>query len=121
VVNTISGTLTPVSTATGVAGRPVRTGVYTYPTAVGLTPSGATAVVIGTYAGRATLVSTRTGKVTAGSRSASTRSPSPSPGDRPGSGRRRRFQARRPARVTPALTAFVRPCPGVRFRHRRPC
>jgi DNA-binding beta-propeller fold protein YncE len=64
VVNTISGTLTPVSTATGVAGRPVRTGIYTYPTAVGLTPSGATAVVIGTYAGRATLVSTRTGKVT---------------------------------------------------------
>lgn len=65
VVNTISGTLTPVSTATGVAGRPVRTGVYTYPTAIELTPSGATAVVIGTYVGRATLVSTRTGKVTA--------------------------------------------------------
>jgi hypothetical protein len=29
------------------------------------TASGATAVVVGTYAGRATLVSTRTGKVTA--------------------------------------------------------
>jgi hypothetical protein len=65
VVNTISGTLTPVSTGTGVADRPIRIGIYTYPTAVGLTPSGATAVVIGTYAGRATLVSTRTGKVTA--------------------------------------------------------
>jgi DNA-binding beta-propeller fold protein YncE len=65
VVSTISGTLTPVSTATSVAGRPIRTGIYTYPTAVELTSSGATAVVIGTYAGRATLVSTRTGKVTA--------------------------------------------------------
>jgi hypothetical protein len=65
VVNTISGTLTPVSTATGVAGRLVRTGIYTYPTVIELTPSSATAVVIGTYAGRATLVSTRTGKVTA--------------------------------------------------------
>jgi hypothetical protein len=65
VVNTISGTLTPVSTATGVAGHPIRTGIYTYPTAVGLTPSGATAVVVGTYAGRATLVSTRSRKVIA--------------------------------------------------------
>ena len=63
VVNTISGTLTPVSTATG--GRPIRTGIYTYPTAIEFSPSGATAVVIGTYAGRATLVNTRTGKVTA--------------------------------------------------------
>src|SRR5256885_14897250 len=65
VVNTISGTLTPVSTATGVAGRPVRTGIYTYPTVIELTPSGATAGGIGTYPGRATPVSTRTGKGTA--------------------------------------------------------
>jgi hypothetical protein len=65
VVNTVSGTLTPVSTATGQASSAIKVGIYTYPTAIALTRSGATAVVVGTYAGRATLVSTRTGQVTA--------------------------------------------------------
>jgi YVTN family beta-propeller protein len=63
VVNTISGTLTPVSTRTARAHKPIGVGVFTYPTTLAL--SGNTAVVIGTYAGRVTLVNTRTRHVTA--------------------------------------------------------
>jgi DNA-binding beta-propeller fold protein YncE len=58
VVNTISGTLTPLSVRTGRAGPPISVGTYAYPTAIALT--GHTAVVAGTYAGRAALVDLRT-------------------------------------------------------------
>ncbi len=60
VVNSISGTVTPVSTATGRAGRVIPIGVYSYPTAITLVPSGTTAVVVSPYAGQVTLISTTT-------------------------------------------------------------
>ncbi len=60
VVNSISGTVTPVSTATGRAGRVIPIGVYSYPTAITLAPSGTTAVVVSPYAGQVTLISTTT-------------------------------------------------------------
>jgi DNA-binding beta-propeller fold protein YncE len=60
VVNTISGTVTPVSTATGRPARPIPVGIYSYPTAITLPPSGSTSVVVGTYAGQVALVNTRT-------------------------------------------------------------
>ena len=59
-VNTISGTVTPVSTATGRPGHPIRVGIYSYPTAITVPPSGHTSVVVGTYTGRVALVNTRT-------------------------------------------------------------
>jgi YVTN family beta-propeller protein len=62
VVNTISGTVTPVNTRDGRAGRPIRVGTYTYPLAMTFAPSGTTAVVIGAYAGKITLVNTQTRK-----------------------------------------------------------
>jgi YVTN family beta-propeller protein len=58
VVNTISGTLTPVSVATGRSGRPITIGLYSYPTDIELAPSGPTAVVLSPYAGQVTLVNT---------------------------------------------------------------
>jgi YVTN family beta-propeller protein len=60
VVNTISGTITPVNIATGRAGTPISVGTYAYPTQVIPAPSGRTAVVLGTYAGTVRLVDTRT-------------------------------------------------------------
>jgi len=60
VVNTISGTLTPVDIGTGRAGRPISVGLYSYPTAIELAPAGALAVVIDTYGDQVTLVSTST-------------------------------------------------------------
>jgi len=60
VVNTISGTITPVAVATDRAGRPVSVGLYSYPTAIELAPSGSTAVVVDTYGDQITLVNTRT-------------------------------------------------------------
>jgi len=62
VVNTISGTITPVAVASGRAGRPVSVGLYSYPTAIELAPSGTTAVVIDSYGGQVTLVNVRTGR-----------------------------------------------------------
>ena len=59
-VNTISGTVTPVSTTTGQPARPIRVGLYSYPTAITLAPSGHLGVVVGTYAGRVALINTRT-------------------------------------------------------------
>ena len=56
VVSTISGTLTPVSTSTGQAGRPVSVGTYGYPTAIAVTSSGRTAVVLDTYSGQVAIV-----------------------------------------------------------------
>ena len=73
-VNTISGTVTPVSTTTGVAGRPIPVGLYNYPTAMVLPPpgtSGTTSVVVEPYAGQVSLIDTATGhriaQVTVGS------------------------------------------------------
>ena len=59
-VNTISGTLTPIATASGRRGRPVSVGLYSYPTTIGLAPGGKTAVVLDTYGGQVSLVNTRT-------------------------------------------------------------
>jgi YVTN family beta-propeller protein len=47
------------------AGEPIPAGVCTYPTAITLAPSGHTAIVVGSYAGKVTLVDTRTRKATA--------------------------------------------------------
>ncbi|HTX85624.1 MAG TPA: hypothetical protein VME44_25850 [Streptosporangiaceae bacterium] len=67
-MNTISGTLTPVSVAngaieagrTGRTGRPISVGLYSYPTAIELAPTGALAVVIDSYGDQVTLVNTST-------------------------------------------------------------
>lgn len=48
-----------VSTATGARGKPIPVGVHSYPTAITLDHSGATAVVLDTYGGQVSLVSTR--------------------------------------------------------------
>ena len=58
VVNTISGTLTPISLASGQTGKPVSVGIYSYPTAIVLAPTGSTAVVVDSYGGQVTLVNT---------------------------------------------------------------
>jgi YVTN family beta-propeller protein len=58
VVNTISGTLTPITLASGQAGKPVSVGLYSYPTAITLAPAGSTAVVVDTYGDQVTLVNT---------------------------------------------------------------
>ena len=57
--------MTPVSIRTGHAGAPIPAGVYTYPTAITLAPSGHTAIVVGSYAGKVTLIDTRTRRATA--------------------------------------------------------
>jgi YVTN family beta-propeller protein len=61
VVNSISGTVTPLSTATGRAGSALSVGLYSYPTDVAV--SGSTAVVIDSYAGQISLIDTGTGHV----------------------------------------------------------
>jgi YVTN family beta-propeller protein len=58
VVNTISGTLTPITLASAEAGKPVSVGLYSYPTAITLAPAGTTAVVVDTYGDQVTLVNT---------------------------------------------------------------
>ncbi len=58
VVSTIAGTVTPFSTHTGRLGKPISVGVYSYPTSITFTPGGTTAVVLGTYAGKVSLVNT---------------------------------------------------------------
>ncbi|HEX2820723.1 MAG TPA: hypothetical protein VHO07_11225 [Streptosporangiaceae bacterium] len=58
VVNSISGTLTPVAAASGHAGSPISVGLYSYPTVLDVT--GSTAVVVDPYAGQISLVNTRT-------------------------------------------------------------
>ena len=60
VVNTISGTLTPIHTGTGRAGRAIPVGQYTYPLGVSFGAGRAPAVVLDTYSGQVTLVDTRT-------------------------------------------------------------
>jgi YVTN family beta-propeller protein len=64
VVNTISGTVTPVSTKTGRAGPAIPVGIYSYPTAIALAPSG-TAVVVSTCSGQVRLLDTHTRHVMA--------------------------------------------------------
>ena len=55
-MNTISGTLTPISG--GRAGRPISVGRYTYPLDVAFGPGRMPAVVLDTYSGQVTLVDT---------------------------------------------------------------
>ena len=59
-VSTIAGTVTPISTRTGRAGKPVSVGVYSCPTSITFAPGSATAVVLNTYAGTVSLVNART-------------------------------------------------------------
>ena len=58
VVNTIDGTVTPVDTRTGHAGRPLSVGLYSYPTAIAI--AGSLAVVIDTYGGQVSLINLAT-------------------------------------------------------------
>jgi hypothetical protein len=60
-VNVISGTLTPASA--GRAGAAMSVGLHDYPTAMSFERSGATALVVDTYAGQVTPVNTVTGHV----------------------------------------------------------
>jgi YVTN family beta-propeller protein len=57
-VNAISGTVTPVSTTTGRAGRALSVGAYSYPTTLAF--AGSVAVVLDTYAGQVSVIDTRT-------------------------------------------------------------
>ncbi len=57
VVNTISGTLTPISG--GRTRRPISVGQYTYPLGIAFGPGHAPAVVLDTYSGHVTVVDTR--------------------------------------------------------------
>jgi hyaluronoglucosaminidase len=59
--NSISGTVTPLATASGRAGPPISVGLYSYPTALAVT--GSTAVVLDTHAGQVSLINTRTRQV----------------------------------------------------------
>ena len=61
-VNGDTDTVTPISTATGRAGRAISLGLYDYPLAVDLGPAD-DALVLDTYAGQVTPVSTVTGHV----------------------------------------------------------
>jgi len=65
VVSTVSGTVTPISMATGTAATPISVGVYSYPTVIELAPAGSTGVVVDTYGDQVTLVSTSSRKVIA--------------------------------------------------------
>ena len=60
VVSTITGTVTPINTASGRAGQPISVGTYSYPTSITVAPGGRTAVVLGTYDGTVRLLDTRT-------------------------------------------------------------
>ncbi len=57
-VNTIDGTVTPVGTRAGRAGRPLSVGLYSYPTAIAI--AGSLAVVLDTYAGQVSLINLTT-------------------------------------------------------------
>jgi YVTN family beta-propeller protein len=59
ILNTISGTITPVDVASGRAGKAISVGTYAYPTQIVAAPDGHTAVVLGTYAGTIRLLDTR--------------------------------------------------------------
>ena len=59
VVNTISGTITPVNVDRGHAGKAISVGTYAYPTQIIPASDGRTAVVLGTYAGTVRLFDTR--------------------------------------------------------------
>ena len=59
VVNTISGTITPVDVASGHTGKAISVGTYAYPTQIIPASDGRTAVVLGTYAGTVRLFDTR--------------------------------------------------------------
>ncbi|HMD91775.1 MAG TPA: alkaline phosphatase family protein [Trebonia sp.] len=58
VVNTIDGTVTPVDTRTGHAGRALSVGLYSYPTAIAT--AGSLAVVLDTYGGQVSLINLAT-------------------------------------------------------------
>ena len=64
-MNTISGTLTPVSLTngaieTGRTWRPISVGLYSYPTAIELARTGTLAVVTDPYGDQVTLMNTST-------------------------------------------------------------
>ena len=61
-VNTISGTLTPVSVATGRPGRSIGVGLYGYPLTVAVSPRSPLALVLDTYSGQVRPVSLATGR-----------------------------------------------------------
>jgi DNA-binding beta-propeller fold protein YncE len=62
VVNTISGTVTPVAAGTGVPGAAIPVGEYGYPLAMAFAPEGSAALVLDTYAGQVTPVDVVTGR-----------------------------------------------------------
>jgi YVTN family beta-propeller protein len=62
VVNTISGTVTPVSTTNGSTSKPISVGTYSYPTAIAIAPDDRIAAVVDTYSGQLSLVDLRHGR-----------------------------------------------------------
>jgi len=65
VVNTISGTLTPIATDSDHPGTPILIGTYAYPLAMAITPDGRTAEVVDNYAGKVTTINLATRRRTA--------------------------------------------------------
>ena len=59
VTNTVSGTVTPIDVARGRAGKSISVGTYSYPTQIVPVHGEPAAVVADTYAGRISIVSTR--------------------------------------------------------------
>ena len=62
VVNTISGTVTPVAAGTGAPDGPIPLGRYDYPLAMAFAPDGGSALVLDSYAGQVTPVDPATGR-----------------------------------------------------------
>jgi hypothetical protein len=58
VVNSISGTVTPIATSSGRRAPAVSVGAFSYPTGMAIT--GSTAIVVDSYGGQLSLFSTRT-------------------------------------------------------------
>ncbi len=61
VVNQMSGTVTPIRTATNTAGKAINVGKYPY--AIAITPNGKTAYVVNTFLSTVTPIFTATGTV----------------------------------------------------------
>ena len=57
--------MTPIETATNRTARSISVGLYSYPLAIGLAPSGETAFVLGNYSGTVRSIDLATGQVLA--------------------------------------------------------
>jgi hypothetical protein len=61
VVNTVSGTVTPVSAATGVARKAISVGTYSYPLTITMITNSSLAAVVDPYSGQISTINLATG------------------------------------------------------------